>query len=45
MLEHRQIIGNPAGRLLGMPDGSRIFTLIDQLDAALKGAGFKTWLR
>ena len=29
---------NPAGRLLAMPDGSRIVTMIDQLDAALKEA-------
>jgi site-specific recombinase XerD len=29
---------NPAGRLLAMPDDSRIVTLIDQLDAALKEA-------
>lgn len=30
---------NPTGRLLAMPDESRITTLIDQLDAALKEAG------
>lgn len=30
--------GNPAGRLLPMADGSRIVTLIDQFDAALKEA-------
>ncbi len=33
---------NPAGRLLAMPDGSRISTLIDQLDAALKEASLQT---
>jgi integrase len=32
---------NTAGRLLPMPDGSRIVTLIDQLDAALKEAGLQ----
>jgi hypothetical protein len=32
---------NPAGRLLAMPDGSRIVTMIDQLDAALKEAGLQ----
>ena len=32
---------NPAGRLLAMPDESRIVTLIDQLDAALKEAGLE----
>ena len=32
---------NPAGRLLAMPDESRIITLIDQLDAALKEANLQ----
>ena len=32
---------NPDGRLLAMPDGSRIITLIDSLDAALKEAGIQ----
>jgi integrase len=32
---------NPTGRLLAMPDGSRIVTLIDQLDAALQEAGLQ----
>jgi integrase len=32
---------NPAGRLLAMPDESRIITLIDQLDAALKEASLQ----
>jgi integrase len=32
---------NPAGRLLAMSDESRIITLIDQLDAALREAGLQ----
>jgi integrase len=32
---------NPAGRLLSMPDESRIVTLMDQLDAALREAGLQ----
>ena len=32
---------NSEGRLLAMPDGSRITTLIDQLDAALRDAGLQ----
>jgi hypothetical protein len=32
---------NSEGRLLAMPDGSRITTLIDQLDAALREAGLQ----
>lgn len=32
---------NPAGYLLAMPDESRIITLIDQLDAALREAGME----
>jgi len=32
---------NPEGRLLAMPNGSRIVTLIDSLDAALREAGFE----
>ena len=32
---------NPAGRLLSMPDESRIVTMIDQLDAALREVGLQ----
>jgi integrase len=32
---------NPAGRLLAMPDDSRIVTMIDQLDTALKEANIQ----